>query len=169
MKERPIKYNSEMAQARREGRKTQTRRIINPQPPNNCNIPFFCSNGLGNFLDNPDGDGNCDESFPIYDVMACPYGQPGTIIPVLEVLEDGTLVYDGDDEVVNVRVERLNDISEEDARADGVTAEFFGCMDPEGDKEAYRLAFKELWESIHGKGSWDLNPWVWVIGFRRII
>ena len=68
-------------------------------------------------------------------------------------------------EIVNIRVERLNDISDEDAAAEGVT----GRMDHE--KSCYwpeSYVFSELWESINGAGSWDVNPYVWVIEFRRI-
>ena len=61
-------------------------------------------------------------------------------------------------EVTSVRVERLQDISEADAAAEGVHT------DP--DCPAYD-AYQALWEQINGKGSWDANPWVWVIDFRR--
>lgn len=63
-------------------------------------------------------------------------------------------------EVVNVRVERLQDISEADAEAEGWTGPILGRY------TAYHW-YWELWESINGKGSWDANPWVWVIEFRR--
>ena len=52
-----------------------------------------------------------------------------------------------------VRVERLQDISVMDAIAEGVES---------------RDSYKTSWESINGKGSWDKNPWVWVIKFRRL-
>lgn len=64
-------------------------------------------------------------------------------------------------EVVDVRVERLQDISEADAEAEGWTGPILGRY------TAYHW-YLELWESINGKGSWDANPWVWVIEFRRI-
>ena len=80
-------------------------------------------------------------------------------------------------EVESVRVERLQDISEEHAIAEGCTG-----RDPEPVAEGgtiyYRpgissapspLAhYRMLWESINGAGSWALNPWVWVVAFKRV-
>jgi len=63
-------------------------------------------------------------------------------------------------EVISVRVERLNDISDTECVREGITAA--ECTEAKGWKNAYR----KLWESINGAGSWDLNPWVWVIEFR---
>ena len=65
-------------------------------------------------------------------------------------------------EVTGVRVERLQDISEADAMAEGVTAGKYTGLD-----RAYARAYSDLWEQINGPGSWDANPWVWVIEFKR--
>lgn len=80
-------------------------------------------------------------------------------------------------EIVSVRVERLNEISEADAKAEGITPHdvlqftLFG-MSAEERADTYRRAavdpYRDLWESINGAGSWAANPWVWVINFRRI-
>jgi hypothetical protein len=60
-------------------------------------------------------------------------------------------------EITDVRVQRLQEISEEDARAEG-------C-----EPFAYpRDRFQGLWDTIHGSGAWHANPWVWAITFRRI-
>lgn len=74
-------------------------------------------------------------------------------------------------EVTGVRIERLQDITEEDAKAEGVTPFPY---DPEGDcwtDGKHRTAFNYLWGEINGwtwpKG-WDANPWVWVVEFRRV-
>jgi len=68
-------------------------------------------------------------------------------------------------EITGVMVERLRDISEDDAMAEGATPSIVG-----GDLDhlRYRAGFQSLWESINGAGSWDKNPWVWVISFKRI-
>ena len=61
-----------------------------------------------------------------------------------------------------VRVERLHDISEADAKAEG-------CSYPaHGPQSCYRSAYKSLWETINGPGSWDANPWVWALTAKRI-
>lgn len=77
-------------------------------------------------------------------------------------------------EIISVRVERLNDCSEPDARAEGITdggcvccgaAEPCGCPNPSPDA---RDAYVSLWESINGAGSWGANPWVWAVTFKRV-
>lgn len=72
-------------------------------------------------------------------------------------------------EVTGVRVERVQDISEADAEAEGTTLE-----EDHGDCIAqyntHRLAFSFLWDRINAKRGygWDANPWVWVVEFRRV-
>lgn len=62
-------------------------------------------------------------------------------------------------EITSVRVERLQDISEEDAQAEGVGS--FGWP--------YRPTFMSLWDRINGeRAAWASNPWVWVVEFKRI-
>lgn len=67
--------------------------------------------------------------------------------------------------IVSVHVERLRDISEEDAKAEGVTPSGVGL---DLDHLKYRAGFQTLWESINGPESWDTNPWVWVIEFAVV-
>lgn len=101
-------------------------------------------------------------------------------------------------EITNVRVERLNDVSEADARAEGIEREHGvivgadcvggvhreitdtryyvpGAPDmqqrPSDDIPGFDCgcdAFAALWESVNGPGSWDANPWVWVVEFKRV-
>jgi len=75
-------------------------------------------------------------------------------------------------EVTDVKVERLQDISEADAMAEGIVNA--------GDDNGYQLAdtshyagtasesYASLWESINGPGSWGANPWVWCVSFKRL-
>ena len=74
-------------------------------------------------------------------------------------------------EIVGVRVERLQDISDSDAFAEGVEKTSYGCHKhaPGGHGcMTGRDGYRELWESINGPGSWDANPFVWVVEFKRI-
>lgn len=74
-------------------------------------------------------------------------------------------------EVTHVRVQRLQDISEEDARREGgppshpsidkVSREF-------GSPDFPRSWFRQLWQSINGPGSWDRNDWIWAIDFKTL-
>lgn len=86
-------------------------------------------------------------------------------------------------EITSVRVERLQDISEADALAEGIVE----CPIPADDEGPRRIgymvgpddgksglsvtpiqAYRDLWESINGPESWAANPWVWAIEFRRL-
>lgn len=63
--------------------------------------------------------------------------------------------------IVSVRVERLQEISEEDANAEGI--------EPYGpDDGRYKVGYSELWDEINGRGSWKANPWVWVVTFKQV-
>ncbi len=64
-------------------------------------------------------------------------------------------------EVTGVRVERLQDISEADARAEGISRA--DCPDWHATTD-----YRALWESINGPSSWAANPWVWVVEFKRL-
>ena len=82
-------------------------------------------------------------------------------------------------EITAVRVERLQDISEADARAEGVCElslqqgepGAWWTADPQNPDIAGRTAvcaYRKLWEKIHGPGSWDVNPYVWVVELRQV-
>lgn len=85
-------------------------------------------------------------------------------------------------EVTGMRVERLQDISEQDCVAEGIQISssarrsdacygIYECLMPDGkthfNNSAYDL-YRVLWEQINGPGSWDANPWVWVVEFKRL-
>lgn len=80
-------------------------------------------------------------------------------------------------EITDVRVERLNGISETDAEAEGINMEALfdsqDCYDCIADhnmtgRPTAKGAFKYLWESIYGEENWQANPWVWVIEFKVV-
>lgn len=198
MKERPILFSGPMVRAILDGRKTQTRRVVKPQPFANGEVRL---------------NERFDAMFTAGDVYGTrnPYGQPGDHLWVKETHRfDGLdpkialrsqcldeISYradmDGDRsiddcpwrpsifmprwasritlEITGVRVERLNDISEEDAKVEGVECvklRFWKDYDGKGGVYVNPiLSFQSLWESINGPGSWDANPWAWVIEFRR--
>jgi len=70
-------------------------------------------------------------------------------------------------EITDVRVERLQDISKADAIAEGLTQTASGSWLP-GPCDHPEWAYHQLWDQINGAGSWDANPWVWAISFRRL-
>ena len=82
-------------------------------------------------------------------------------------------------EVVAVRVERLQAISEADAKAEGAEMNVIGhgpitAADLQAEPgywsdRLYRNGYEALWESINGAGSWSANPWVWVVEFKRVM
>lgn len=219
MKEHPILFNGPMVQAILDGRKTQTRRIIKPQPREcgfgthaiikpyctgtdwplayyerrgacwNSSKPlkspcregdrlwvretWYCDHGL--FPDAPIEEmvemleyrathkcANWEAGCPCKDESGRGSWRPSILMP--RWASRITL------EVTDVRVERLQDISEDDAKAEGV--EPF-LNDPEGDcwtDGKHRTAFNYLWNEINGwdPNAWDQNPWVWAITFRTL-
>jgi hypothetical protein len=196
MKERPILFSGPMVQAILVGRKTQTRRIIKPQPPAHHWEALRGYERRVSLLECNDGRLHVrfQDSIPqnIEDPLwvKCPYGKLGEMLWVRETwLDDpfgeihyratGPDLYDPVEgkvcrwkpsihmpraasritlEITGVRVERLQKISDVDAHAEG-------CETP---ATAARSHFRNLWELINGPGSWDKNPYVWVVEFKRI-
>lgn len=73
-------------------------------------------------------------------------------------------------EITAVRVERVQDISDEQCVAEGigVTKLAVGVkLTGPSDESVPRAMFRELWQSINGAESWTANPWVWVVEFKR--
>lgn len=191
MKERPILFNGEMVKAILDGRKTQTRRVIKPQPDH-----FGKEDGEDSWhwngwrwqdkpgipLKGPDED--------------CPHGQPGERLWVRETWAQhpevpGEWMYRADRggdyqgaaqglfkwslsihmprcvsritlEIESVCVERVQEITPDDCRAEGMPAD--------NNDIGARYCFGQLWNSINEKRGhgWEVNPWVWVITFRRV-
>lgn len=231
MKERGMIFNAEMVRAILDGRKTQTRRIMKPQPePCPRGGHWWPSNVFKTMLHVEDEMQNGKGGWGGLVGDACPFGDVGDRIWVRETFQ-GPLVHeelfeeysaypekfetpeyceyaadggvrpeycDLDDnlrhgwrpsihmprwasrillEITNVRVERLNAISEEDAEAEGIDMEALydsqDCYDCIADhnmtgRPTVTGAFKYLWESIYGEEGWKSNPWVWVIEFKRV-
>lgn len=82
-------------------------------------------------------------------------------------------------EITGVRVERLHEISEADAQAEGVERVIAGVgwrryCDPDSEEVGVppcgdaRRSFRSLWKFINGDESWNANPWVWVVEFKRV-
>lgn len=193
MSERRILFSGEMVRALLEGCKTQTRRVVKPQP---SKPPILPDKGM--------------EDAAFY--PACPHGQPGDRLWVKEGFwtngskpsESDFVVYHLEHEtkqnevsrnrqgemrtgaffgefkrfpsifmprwasritleITGVKVERLQDISEEDAKAEGCDGRSF-----HGHGHPCAKQFRSLWDSINGDGAWDTNPWVWAIAFKQI-
>lgn len=174
MKERPILFSAAMVRALLAGTKTQTRRVVRPQPADNAILPRYWSDVLRRRKD-PDvygSDGLTWGNVPLADGswgdVRCPYGQQGDRLWV----RASRLTL----EITGVRVERLQAISEEDARAEGVKAipgmSWHSFAEASAGIPMHEHtaidAYAALWGSINGAGSWDANPWVWVIEFTRV-
>lgn len=143
MKERPILFKAPMVRAILDGSKTQTRRVIKPTQP--------LANGMWPAGRDP--------------VPDCPYGQPGDRLLVASEIP-GLRIPRILLEITDVRVERLQDISEADCAKEGAPFSYSG-FDPD-EAPDWRGWYRHLWESIKGPDSWVANPWVWVIEFRRV-
>jgi len=211
MSERPISYCTEMVRANRDGRKTNTRRVMNPQPILPADVPAWRYDGLWaeeddgdgcHYLEALDAEGNPTEKY--YNIGECPYGNVGDVLWVREallctpstaiyreefeddeayynqILQDAEKVlycadFEDDDalavacfcsewiapsimprkyardflRITNVRVERLQDISAEDALAEGIEPELPPCLaKPQqfpADFESRSKAAQEAW------------------------
>lgn len=152
--------------------KTQTRHILNYRGKDykdDCNI--FCKDGAGDWIGwQGIGTGKNNTSdladftlkaYPNGGGIRCPYGKPGDILKIKNHSWHSHDII----KITNVRVERLQNISENDAQAEGV--EFLGDVDyTEG--RTYKVVFSELWDKINKKPgtTWADNPWVWVLDFE---
>jgi hypothetical protein len=74
-------------------------------------------------------------------------------------------------EITGVRVERLQDISRSDIRAEGLVCPPELASDDVSPnyRDWYPAAWRELWQSINGPACWEANPWVWVVEFERVL
>ena len=70
-------------------------------------------------------------------------------------------------EITDVRVERLQDVSEEQSEAEGV--DFLRAAPDFDETLTAKQLYEILWDHINGAGAWDANPWVWVVEFKRVM
>lgn len=183
MEERPILFNASMVRAILEGRKTQTRRIVKPK-----HIPLI-DNLIDNWENRPFPYGKPSDRFWVKETWA--QDLHGEIFYAADYLNNPSIIEKWKPsifmprkiarillEISNIRVERLQEMTEGDAKAEGVYEYSPGhgtwwAKDPK-DGQGFgpwgfaKGAYSEVWESINGKDSWDKNPWVWVIEFKRI-
>lgn len=185
MRERPILFNGEMVRAILEGRKTQTRRVMKPQP---CEwveaVTYSEYQGCWTVHGYEGGMMTSTRTFDGQPELKCPYGKSndelwvadGSPTPIdywcwkrntLPSIHMPRGVSRIQLKITDVRVERLQDITEDDAKAEGVhlppIEEWWYIPD-----NPHILKFQELWDSINAKKGygWDLNPWVWVVEFE---
>lgn len=199
-RERPILFSGPMVRALLDGRKTQTRRVVKPQPVKDGH--FWTLFGAG-------WSGTYCPAVPGHSLaVRGPYGGPGDRLWVREAFDVGMtssrqwVRYRADDsvapigdehrealldnwdnhpsprwrpsihmprwasrltlELTGVRVERVQDISEADAIAEGCSGIGGTGYD---ECESPRDEYRRLWSDINGPASWDANPWVWVLKF----
>ena len=201
MKERPILFSGPMVRAILDGRKTQTRRVVNWQK---VAKQSGCTKGTLAYSDAFSSwavfNGNGEAHLGLVD---CPYGQSGDRLWVRETWcqwdwedlgtepqDPITLRFraDGDIpavkwrpsifmfrwasritlEITNVRVERLQDISDADIDAEGCRHAFDAEYGEGWDTANPLYHWWKRWDKINGKKyPWSRNPWVWVIEFQR--
>ena len=198
---KPILFSTPMVQAILGGQKTQTRRTIKPQPDSRglrtTNVEFEDWHGreikpkaqIGNILWVRETFQVTDWEHPTNDNYGYIYkasengkdwednNQGWKWKPSIFMPKEACRLFL---EVTDVRVERLQDISHADAKAEGIESyqnnqanfrnyNYTGNNDPL--KFNFLFAgnsFKSLWESINGRDSWNANPWVWVYEFKKI-
>lgn len=232
MKEHPILFNTEMVKALLDGRKTQTRRVIKPQPDTSDMKTYTALTGR-TYDDRCATANHIDGKWYLcipgmsLEVGRCPYGQVGDRLWVREMWGVGTRPcpvdgwYDGieykadefyideiedlplykvevpediclDDysgkwrpsihmfrwasrinlEITDIRIERVQDITQEDAKAEGMTNDDDphwrpSYSDPDsGGNPSYKNTFCCVWNSIYE--NWSVNPWVWVVEFKIV-
>jgi hypothetical protein len=187
-RERPILFSARMIRALLAGTKTQTRRAWRNSPP--PGVPIGWVQGQ---TKQPYGwpgdrlwareawradalfDGHAPRNIPVGAFVAYEAGRQevpfpsaiGKLRPSMFMPRWASRILL---EVTEVRVERLQEISEEDAKAEGVTQQPSGWWSAASGQSGNtaRAGYGLLWNAINGPGSWDANPWVWAVSFKRV-
>lgn len=197
MKERPILFSAPMVRAILAASKTQTRRPLKHQPFSKPEaneetgvFDVYAGDELSGSLKCPYGQPG-DHLWVREAIRLIPGQDPDDGLgPVLSIYDaDGELT-PADAwpwkrsylppmhcprglsrialEITGVRVERLQEISEADAQAEGVAEFARGALSPESQVAAPIDQFRWLWGSVNGPDAWAANPYVWVMEFRRV-
>lgn len=198
MKERPILFNGDMVRAILDGRKTQTRRPVKPQPEpipedvwKDKRVPserqfWWPSKKAGQMVELRDMAllaplGTVGDQLWVretwrmdaYNIAAEYRASTSALMehiapwkPSIHMPRWASRI---DLEITRVWVERVQDITEEDAKREGVKVgedRSYSFAEHGLKYEPHKDAFRDLWQSIYG--TWDANPWVWAYEFRRI-
>ncbi len=172
MEKIPIKFYHEMVKDILEDIKTQTRRPVkfSIDWTDGCSPVEVDDQHLNDFYQFDSDDGR------VFDQVTCPFGKPGDVLLVKETfpeLKDVVLDCGIKLLVKRVWVERVQDISEDDASKEGVKYESDNVQPGyylyDGSCHVTKSpveSFRTLWDSIYG--TWDDNVWVWCCEFERI-
>lgn len=205
MKERPILFTPENAQKCHDGRKTQTRRIVKDYEFYACltgDCPHWDKKLCAEAMAKECPYGQVGDRLWVREATALwreGWDRTGHVIYKGGMVDKDGEYFSDDDlmglskwtpsihmpraacrtvlEIIEVRVERVQDCSEADAIAEGIEHHNGGEIGHSGYRHdrshgyvyaTAQEAYKVLWESINGAGSWALNPWVWVLTFKRV-
>lgn len=190
MTDLPILFSGPMIRALLAGRKTQTRRILKPQPKPSWHSATVSKLGFASFIKEANSVVDMDLPVHVGDRLWVreTWSHTGTgVWTTQDTLRamDGGVIYRADDDkpgvgwfpsifmfkqfsrltltVTDVRVQRLQDISEDDAMAEGAT-NITPALDVAAERglptTPARCGFRTLWNSINGPDAWAANPWV---------
>lgn len=195
MTERPILMSAPMVRAILAGAKTQTRRVVKPRKDRDLGCELAACELAGEVNGGEYRNAYCAPGDRLWVREAWRAYAAFNKTPPRDITPEAPIWYEAQDEVpfhptaygklrpsmfmprwasritlevTGVRVERLQDISVADALAEGVNVHPCHHSKPRDSIYSPVQAYRELWESINGPGSWDANPWVWCVEFRRI-
>lgn len=200
MNKHPILFSDEMVRALEAGTKTQTRRVMRPQPSDPDVSEITEEPALDPILKCAVSghSGHWQDGHGLDLRWKCPYGVPGDLLWVRETFAliecgektgkafraDGFPI-DRDRErwtpsifmrphqsrftlkVTDIRVQRLKEINEGDAKAEGIEP-IVNFREQTASYHPHLAAYGELWDRLNAKRGfgWSINPWVWVVGFK---
>ena len=193
MADKPILFSAPMVRALLEGRKTMTRRVLKPQPDvmNGSHPLYDCFGSYCNGVKwykiklevgdrlwvreamKFDADDFCCWAADMHRIPEIPaeYKLTRSSMPSMFMPRWASRITL---EVTGVKVEQLQDISEDDAKTEGVEMQFRTAVAQTIGPSSYRIpngyrgGFANIWSLINGNGSWESNPWVAAYSFKVI-